>query len=180
MMLCVLNSVLMMAGLGSAGFLRSSAKRTVQDREAYQKGFLPAERRFAYPLVLQEAIANARTRVPFEHALAAVLETIPVNAPVLMSTTAHVGAVQDAGRELKSMISEADEQAWEAALADPAHKAAYVIALDGDPVAKAVAAHPEGLGEMEVVRTVGQPTARVYQSTVYNQGAPVYKPQATH
>ena len=172
MVLCVLNSVLMMGGLGSAEFLRTNATKQRLDREAYEGGFLPAARRYAYPLVLQEGLVNARTREAFEHSLATVLETMPVNEPVMMSTTAHVGAVQDAGRPLKSMVSESDEVGWEAALADPAQHAAYVIALEGDPVAKAVEAHPEGLQEIEVVRSTGQPTARIYQSNVY-------KPQAT-
>ena len=123
------------------------------------------------PLVLKEGMVNARTRVPFEHSLANVLETMPVDRPVLMSISAHVGAVQDAGRDLRTVLSENDEISWRAALADPAHKAAYAIALDGDPVAKAIAAHPEGLGEIEVVRTVGQPTARVYQSLLYKAPA---------
>lgn len=145
--LCVLNSVGMMYG-GPRG----------------------ETRRYALPLVLQEGVVNARTRVPFEHSLANVLMTMPADMPVLMSTSAHVGAVQDAGRTLRSLVSENDEVAWEAALAEPAHRAAYVIALDGDPVAKAVALHGQGLAEIEVVRTVGQPTARVYQSTVYKPG----------
>ena len=167
MVLCVLNSLLMMDGMGSAGFLRGQATKARQAREAQVGGYSPQARRYAYPLVLQEGLVNARTRVPFEHSLAEVLETMPVNDPVLMATSAHVGAVQDAGRDLRTVVSEGDEVAWRAALADPAHKAAYVIALDGDPVAKAVAEHPQGLGELEVVRTVGQPTARVYQSMVY-------------
>ncbi len=164
MVLCAFNSVLMVAGFGSAGFLRGDAAHARQLREALAGGYLPAARRWAYPLVLQEGLVNAGTRVPFEHSLAQVLETIPPDAPVLMSVTAHVGAVQQAGRPLRSMVSEGDETAWEAALADPAHHAAYVIAMEGDPVAKAVAAHPEGLAETEVVRSTGQPTTRVYQS----------------
>lgn len=119
---------------------------------------------YAIPLVLKEGIVNATTRVPFEHALAVVLEQLPPRAPVLMSTSAHVGAVQGAGRELKSVVSEEDEVAWEQALADPSHHAAYVIAMEGDPVAKAVLAHPEGLQELQVICTTGQPCARVYQS----------------
>jgi Na+-translocating ferredoxin:NAD+ oxidoreductase RnfC subunit len=87
-----------------------------------------------------------------------------MQAPVLMSTTAHVGAVQTAGRPLRTMVSEDDEVAWEQALAAPAHHAAYVIAMVGDPVAKAVAAHPQGLKELEVICTTGQPCAKVYQS----------------
>ena len=170
MVLCVLNSLLMMDGLGSAGFLRSDATRARQAMEAAQGGYVPAARRFALPLVLAEGVVNAQTRVPFEHSLATVLETMPVDKPVLMSVSAHVGAVQDAGRDLRMVLSENDQITWRAALADPAGKAAFVIALEGDPVAKAVAAHPAGLTEIEVVRTVGQPTARVYQSLLYKAG----------
>jgi hypothetical protein len=119
---------------------------------------------YRIPLVLKEGMVNATTRIPFEHAVAATLETFPLQAPVLMSTTAHVGAVQTAGRPLRTMISEDDEVAWEQALADPARHAAYVIAMVGDPVAKAVAAHPEGLKELEILCTTGQPCAKVYQS----------------
>jgi hypothetical protein len=122
---------------------------------------------YRIPPVLKEGMVNSTTRIPFEHALAATLETFPTQAPVLMSTTAHVGAVQTAGRPLKTMISEDDEVAWEQALAGPAHHAAYVIAMVGDPVAKAVAAHPEGLKELEVICTTGQPCAKVYQSEVW-------------
>ncbi len=167
MAFCVLNSLLMMTGFGSAGFLRSDAVHQRQLREAFGGGYLPAARRWAYPLVLQEGLVNAQTRVPFEQSVARTLETIPAEQPVLMSVTAHVGAVQTAGRTLRSMVSEGDEKAWTAALSDPAHHAAYAIAMDGDPVAKAVAEHPEGLIETEVIRSSGQPSTRVYQSAVW-------------
>ena len=157
----------MMYGLGSAGFLRTAPPKERQLREASAGGYLPAARRYAYPLVLQEGLVNARTRIPFEQSIAHVIETMPPNQPILMSISAHVGALQDAGRELHSVVSENDEISWRKALADPAHAAAYVIALDEDPVAKAVAAHPAGLTEIEVVRTIGQPTARMYQSAVW-------------
>ncbi len=39
--------------------------------------------------------------------------------------------------------------------------------MENDPVAKAVAEHPTGLVETEVIRSTGQPVTRVYQSTVY-------------
>ncbi len=123
---------------------------------------------YRIPLVLKEGIVNASTRIPFEHSIATVLEQTPVGVPVLMSTTAHVGAVQTAGRPLKSIISEDDEVAWHQALADPARLAAVVIAIAGDPVAKAVEAHPEGLQELEVICTSGQPCARIYQSQLWN------------
>jgi len=122
---------------------------------------------YRIPLVLKEGMVNSTTRIPFERAVAVTLDSFPLQAPVLMSTTAHVGAVQTAGRPLKSMISEDDEVAWEQALADPAHHAAFVIAMAGDPVAKAVDAHPRGLKELEVICTSGQPCAKVYQSEVW-------------
>jgi hypothetical protein len=37
-------------------------------------------------------------------------------------------------------------------------------------VAKAVAAHPDGLKELEVVCTTGQPCARIYESEVWKSG----------
>jgi hypothetical protein len=120
------------------------------------------------PLVLKEGIVNSTTRVAFERSIATILSEVPTSIPVMMSTSAHVGAVQDAGRPLKSMISEDDEVAWKQALADPAQHAAVVIAIDHDPVAAAVQAHPQGLKELEVICTSGQPCARIYQSQVWS------------
>jgi hypothetical protein len=120
------------------------------------------------PLVLKEGMVNARTRVSLEESLALELEQMPADAPVMMALSAHVGAVQTAGRTLRSMVSENDSQSFDAALQDPAHHAAYVIAIAGDPVSKAVEEHPQGLTELAVVCTTGQPCARVYQSQVWN------------
>jgi hypothetical protein len=122
---------------------------------------------YMIPLVLKEGIVNATTRVHLERAIAEVLDELPPEAPVMMSLSAHVGAVQTAGRTLKSMVSEDDNDTWKAALADPAKSAAYVIAIGGDPVAMAVAEHPQGLSELEVVCTTGQPCAKVYRSQVW-------------
>ena len=122
---------------------------------------------YAVPLVLQEAIHNSTNRVSLERNLATMLETMPQNVPVMMSLTNHVGAVQTAGRPLRSMVSENDDQTWQLALKDPAQHAAYVISIAGDPVANAIAAHPQGLAEMEVICTTGQPCARVYQSLLW-------------
>jgi hypothetical protein len=131
---------------------------------------------YSPPLVLKEALVNATTRVPFEENLALVLEEIPPGAPILMAESDHIGALQDAGIPLKQTLNESDYDSWHAALEDPAGKAAYVIALDGDPVAKAVAAHPEGLEELSITCGTGQPCARMYQSDRYHMtGAPVQK-----
>jgi hypothetical protein len=122
------------------------------------------------PLVLKEGMVNAVTRQAFEKSIAFELEQMPQSAPVMMALSAHVGAVQTAGRTLVSMVSENDSQSFDAALKDPAHNAAYVIAIAGDPVAKAVQAHPEGLKELSVICTTGQPCARVYESEVWSGG----------
>jgi hypothetical protein len=50
-------------------------------------------------------------------------------------------------------------------LAAPADKAAFVVAIAGDPVSKAVEKHPEGLTELSVMCTTGQPCVRIYQSS---------------
>jgi hypothetical protein len=122
---------------------------------------------YTVPLVLKEGMVNARTRMSLERQLATELEMMPQNVPVMMALSAHVGAVQQAGRPLVSMVSENDSQTFDRALADPAANAAYVIAIEGDPVAKAVAEHPEGLASLAVICTTGQPCARIYQSEVW-------------
>jgi hypothetical protein len=131
---------------------------------------------YSPPLVLKEALVNAATRVPFERNLALVLEDMPPGVPILMAESDHIGALQDAGIPLKQTINETDYDSWHAALDDPAGKAAYVIAMEGDPVAKAVAEHPDGLQELSITCTTGQPCARIYQSERYmTQGVPVQK-----
>lgn len=117
------------------------------------------------PLVYGEAVVNARTRMSFEHALATGLETaIPAGDTLLMYTSEHVGAIQQAGKPLREIINEGDYYEWNAALADPAAKAQYVVALEGDPVAEAVARHPQGLTLLQVICSTGQPCARIYHS----------------
>jgi hypothetical protein len=131
---------------------------------------------YSPPLVLKEALVNASTRVPFERNLALVLEDMPPGVPILMAESDHIGALQDAGIPLKQTINETDYDSWHAALEDPAGRAAYVIAMEGDPVAKAVAEHPDGLQELSITCTTGQPCARIYQSERYmTQGVPAQK-----
>jgi hypothetical protein len=116
----------------------------------------------AGPLVFQEAVANSQSRIPFERALSNWLRVLPPGKTLLMYTSEHIGAVQQAGIPLRDIINEGDYYEWNAALQDPAAKAAYVVALDGDAVAKAVAEHPQGLTLMQVICSTGQPCARIY------------------
>jgi hypothetical protein len=122
---------------------------------------------YSPPLVLKEALVNSTTRVPFERNLALVLEELPPGAPILMQESDHIGALQDAGIPLKQTLNESDYDSWHAALEDPAGHAAYIVALDGDAVAKAVAAHPQGLQELSILCGTGQPCAHIYQSQLY-------------
>jgi 4-amino-4-deoxy-L-arabinose transferase-like glycosyltransferase len=116
----------------------------------------------AGPLVFHEAVVNSRTRIPFERTLANWLRVLPPGKTLLMSVSDHVGAVQQAGIPLRDIINEGDYYEWNAALKDPAAKADYVVALDGDAVAKAVAARPQGLTLLQIICSTGQPCARVY------------------
>jgi hypothetical protein len=118
----------------------------------------------ARPLVFQEAIVNSRTRIAFEEALANWLRILPPGKTLLMYTSEHVGAVQQAAIPLRNIINEGDYYEWQAALNDPAAKADYVVALDDDAVAKAVAAHPQGLTLEQIICSTGQPCARIYRT----------------
>jgi Dolichyl-phosphate-mannose-protein mannosyltransferase len=116
----------------------------------------------ARPLLLQEAVANSRTRIPYEQSLAEALAALPQQGMILMYTSEHPGALQRAGIPLKRTINEGDYYQWPGALEHPAQSAAVVVATEGDAVARAVAAHPEGLTLVDVVCSTGQPCARIY------------------
>lgn len=120
---------------------------------------------YRVPLVLKEAMVNSTTRIAFEQAIANEIKTFPAGVPILMYNSDHVGALQRAGIPLKQTVSETDYDTWKAALADPAKHAAYVIAIAGDPVSEAVTAHADGLTELAVLCTTGQPCARIYRSS---------------
>jgi hypothetical protein len=130
---------------------------------------------YSPPLVLKEALVNSSTRVPFERNLALVLEEFPPGAPILMQESDHIGALQDAGIALRQTLNESDYDSWHAALADPAGHADFVVALEGDAVAKAVAEHPGGLDELTILCSTGQPCARIYRSQRYPRPAPAMK-----
>lgn len=116
----------------------------------------------ARPLVLQEAVNNSRTRMPFEQSLAEALEVLPQQGMILMYTSEHPGALQRAGIPLKRTINEGDYYQWPGALQHPAQSAAIVVTTEGDAVARAVAARPEGLTLVDVICSTGQPCARIY------------------
>ncbi len=126
----------------------------------------------ATPLVLQEAMANSRTRIPFEQALSRTLfpMTVRTTGPILMYTSEHIGALQRAGIPLKRTINEGDYYQWSSALRDPAGSASLVVAIDGDAVAKAVAEHAQGLDLKTVICSTDQQCARIYASRTWKSG----------
>ena len=118
------------------------------------------------PLALGEAVVNSSTRIPFEAGLARALDQLPPAGLILMYTSDHVGAVQQAGIPLARTINDSDWLLWRHALTDPAHSARFVVALDGDAVATALRSHGEGLTLLDVICSTGQPCARIYESNV--------------
>ena len=121
----------------------------------------------ASPLVFQEAMVNARSRVAFETALAKALNNLPAQGLILMAVSSDVGAMQQAGIPLHRTINEGDYLTWQRALKDPARAASAVVAVDGDVVAQAVLTHPQGLQLVNVVCSTGKPCARIYRSQPY-------------
>ena len=126
----------------------------------------------AKPLVFREAMANGRTRIAFERALAAKLQDLPPGERVLMYTSAHVGALQQAGVPLKNTVNEGDWLLWQKALAAPANAAPWVVAIDGDAVTDAIKQHPENLDLLSVTCGLEQGCARIYHSKVPSAGVP--------
>ena len=116
------------------------------------------------PLVLKEGMINATTRMSLESSIARILQSLPPGVPILMYNSDHIGAIQAAGIPLRQTVNEGDYDSWMAALASPSDHAAYVIAIKGDPVSKAVDANSQGLTELTILCTSGQPCARIYRS----------------
>jgi hypothetical protein len=125
--------------------------------------YLQVER--SVPICLREARVNSTTRIAFEQQLAAILTRLPPDAALLMYTGNHVGALESAGIPLRNAITESNYRIWQAALADPARYANFSIAMEGDPVWRAVHQHPAGLAAIAFIHVNGQPAAAIYESS---------------
>jgi hypothetical protein len=99
-----------------------------------------------------------------EQELAEKLKSLPESATVLIYCGAHSAALQMVGVPLKRRLCENHHPGWEDALARPARSADYVVAFAGDPVARAVHEHPQGLEPVATIGTPMQPGAVIYRA----------------
>ena len=118
----------------------------------------------ATPVSIQEAVANSRTRISYERALADALRRLPRSARLLMYTGAHAGALQLADIPLRRVVNESNHPQWELALHEPAAQADYVVAADGDPVAESAARNRDTLVPIAIVQSSGQPRTTIYKT----------------
>ncbi len=119
------------------------------------------------PLVYVEGTKNIAARRAYEQQIPPVLRALLAERPgsvVLMETSVYPELVALTGIPLRQTINESDLGLYRAALADPAAHAAIVLAFDGDPVDRAVRAHPEGLKAVRRFQAPGQPGATIYVS----------------
>jgi hypothetical protein len=119
----------------------------------------------ATPICLREAETNSVTRVDLESQLGTVLAALPPQSTLLMYTGDYVGALQSADVHLRRVVNEATRMIWDAGLSCPAQVADYVIAVNGDVVAQAVAGNPRWLQKIAGFSTPGKPDVVVYRST---------------
>ena len=117
------------------------------------------------PICLREARINGAERMAVEQELAEKLKSLPQSATVLIYCGAHPAALQMVGVPLKCRLCENDHPDWQDALARPAQSADYIVTFAGDPVARAVHDHPQGLEAVATVGTPSQPKALIYRST---------------
>jgi hypothetical protein len=119
----------------------------------------------ATPICLREARTNSVSRTRLESQLAAVLAGLPPHSTLLMYSGEYVGALQSADVHLRRVVTETRRMIWDAGLSCPAQVADYVIAVNGDPVAQAVARNPHWLEKIAGFSTPGKPDVAVYRST---------------
>jgi 4-amino-4-deoxy-L-arabinose transferase-like glycosyltransferase len=117
----------------------------------------------ATPITIQEAVANSRTRIAYERALADALRRLPRAARLLMYTGAHPGALQLADIPLYRVVNESNYPQWEQALHNPA-LVDYVVAADDDSVARAATAHRDTLIPLTIIESSDQPRTMIYKT----------------
>ena len=116
------------------------------------------------PICLREIRINGSPRYALDGRLGSLLESLPSSSTLLMFLGDHGGALQRAAIPFKRTINEGNYRLWDAALRAPAANADFAIAGAGDPVAQAVAAHPDNLELLIVQQGAGQMPVRIYKA----------------
>ena len=116
------------------------------------------------PICLREVRANGQARLQLDAQLASILASFPQHSTILAYVGSHSGAFELAGVPFRRTINEGIYLLWDSSLQHPATAADYVVASDDDPVAAAVAAHPQSLAMIRELVVRGQPRIRVYRS----------------
>ncbi len=132
------------------------------------------------PITLREALVNSRGRLAIERALANYLADIPHSSTLLMYSGEHAGALQLAGVPRHRVISESEHPDWEWALLDPAHRADYVVACQGDPVWIALRPHRAEVTELISVSAPGQSRCTIYKPQASNSAPLSFAPQGRY
>jgi hypothetical protein len=120
-----------------------------------------------HPLVYMEGTKNLEARRPYDLEIPPVLRALAAQHPhgaVLMDTSVFPELVALTGIPLRQTINESDLEIYDDALQAPAAHAAIVVAFDGDPIDRAVKAHPESLMAVRRFSTPGQSAATIYVS----------------
>jgi hypothetical protein len=97
------------------------------------------------PICYREALVNSRIRLQVEQWLAPQLAQLPPSSRIGMQTSQYVGALQLAGVHLDRVVNESSYYSWDAELSAPAAVSDYVVTVEGDALAEAVARNPRWL-----------------------------------
>ena len=117
------------------------------------------------PVGLREAEINSAGRIELHKQLAAELKSLPPDATFVVSLTEHVGAFQRAGVPLRRTWNESSHRSGEGEFSFPLMQGDYVIAFEGDPVARMVAAHPEQVQPIASFAVPGEKRCVIYKAT---------------
>jgi hypothetical protein len=118
------------------------------------------------PICLLEARVNSVGRLALESKLSAQIAQLPPDSILLMYIGQHGGALQRTAFPLKRTINECHKRYWESALLAPALSADFIVATDGDPIYRAIEAHPQGLEKLSEITQPKEAGISIYRSTL--------------
>jgi hypothetical protein len=114
---------------------------------------------------LREAEINSAGRIALHKEISAELRHLPSEATFVVSLSEHVGVFERAAIPLRRTLNESSHRSGEQEFAFPLTRGDYVLAFDGDPVARMVAAHPEQVKPVAIFHVSGEKRCVLYQVT---------------